>query len=725
VWLATTVMVSTSSAGAQPLGSFTWQLQPFCNRVTVTVTQNGGIYTLDGTDDQCGAAQKASLVGLAAPNPDGSIGFGLNIVAPSGQPVPVQARISIATLSGTWTDSGGNSGTFAFGGALPGLPPRPLPTLPGDITGVTTSGGLTGGASAGEVALGVDSAVLQRRVGTACPAGQAIRSINQDGTVACQAATGTGGGDITAVNPGPGLLGGGDTGDLLLAVQFDGDGVVPHAARSDHEHLHNASSVGVGTLALAGTGVQNVGVGVRALRFADEGSNNTAVGYEAAQGAADALGVTAVGALALRQTTASGNTGVGFQAGRNTTTGQDNTAVGASALLSNVLGSNNVAVGPSALRLAGTGNNTAVGAFALDAATSGTFNTALGQSTFSNLTTGSNNTALGNEAGAVLTTGSRVTLVGDNAEVGSGAASNATAVGANALVEQDNSLVLGSIDGLNGATADTRVGIGTTSPDAALEVAMRGSILQSSYLNLALTRYGGPPAVLLFRSAFGTEDAPQPSGANDDLGRVQFMGRDANGWEVGAQVVAEAAESWTNTTHGTSLSFHTAAAGSDSTAARLVIDRDGQVGIGTTNPDAQLHVAGTLRVDNFATGGGNQVCRNDANQLAFCSSSLRYKREVRDYAEGLNVLSRLRPISFTWKNSGATDLGFGAEDVAAIDPRLAVFDDDGTVEGVKYDRLTTVLVNAVKELAATNAVLERRLNELEALLRASPPTRQK
>jgi len=38
------------------------------------------------------------------------------------------------------------------------------------------------------------------------------------------------------------------------------------------------------------------------------------------------------------------------------------------------------------------------------------------------------------------------------------------------------------------------------------------------------------------------------------------------------------------------------------------------------------------------------------------------------------------------------------------------------VEGVKYDRLTTVLVNAVKELQDRNDALERRLAELETRL---------
>jgi hypothetical protein len=51
-----------------------------------------------------------------------------------------------------------------------------------------------------------------------------------------------------------------------------------------------------------------------------------------------------------------------------------------------------------------------------------------------------------------------------------GGFSNTTAVGAHALVLQNDSLVLGSINGVNGATSDTQVGIGTSTPKARLDV---------------------------------------------------------------------------------------------------------------------------------------------------------------------------------------------------------------------------------------------------------------
>jgi hypothetical protein len=79
----------TAPASAQPLGTFRWQLQPYCNVISLAIVQQGGQYQLDGTDDQCGAAVKASVVGLAFQNPNGSIGFGLTIVTtPGGTAVP-------------------------------------------------------------------------------------------------------------------------------------------------------------------------------------------------------------------------------------------------------------------------------------------------------------------------------------------------------------------------------------------------------------------------------------------------------------------------------------------------------------------------------------------------------------------------------------------------------------------------------------------------------------
>jgi hypothetical protein len=46
--LVLAAVVVPATASSQPLGTFRWQLQPFCNVITVSVTQNGAVYTLGG-----------------------------------------------------------------------------------------------------------------------------------------------------------------------------------------------------------------------------------------------------------------------------------------------------------------------------------------------------------------------------------------------------------------------------------------------------------------------------------------------------------------------------------------------------------------------------------------------------------------------------------------------------------------------------------------------------
>ena len=126
--LTLSLVFPLSPAAAQPFGTLTWQLQPFCNRVTASIAQDGATYTLDGFDDQCGAPQRAPLVGTAVMNPDGTAGLGFTVVTtPGGRAVHVDARVSTATGSGTWRDSEGNSGSFALGAATGGSE-RPFPT---------------------------------------------------------------------------------------------------------------------------------------------------------------------------------------------------------------------------------------------------------------------------------------------------------------------------------------------------------------------------------------------------------------------------------------------------------------------------------------------------------------------------------------------------------------------------------------------------------------------
>jgi hypothetical protein len=122
---AASLLTTAAPVSAQVLGVFTWQMQPFCNKVALTLTIVPTGYMLHGYDDQCGADARASAVGTAVVNPNGTVGLHFTVLRQGATHVEVSGVVSPANGQGTWSDSVGNSGTLALGGAMPGLPPRP------------------------------------------------------------------------------------------------------------------------------------------------------------------------------------------------------------------------------------------------------------------------------------------------------------------------------------------------------------------------------------------------------------------------------------------------------------------------------------------------------------------------------------------------------------------------------------------------------------------------
>ena len=157
-----------------------------------------------------------------------------------------------------------------------------------------------------------------------------------------------------------------------------------------------------------------------------------------------------------------GNSFFGRNAGLNNTLGGSNSFFGIDAGRNNTLGTGNAFFGDTA----GTGNLT------------GGANSFFGVFAGGSTTSGSRNTFIGRDTGNGNVTGSNNTILGANANVGATNLSFATALGAGAVVSASNSLVLGGIAGVNGGT-DTNIGIGTTAPQARLDV-RNGNILVGS-----------------------------------------------------------------------------------------------------------------------------------------------------------------------------------------------------------------------------------------------------
>jgi hypothetical protein len=126
---------------------------------------------------------------------------------------------------------------------------------------------------------------------------------------------------------------------------------------------------------------------------------------------------------------------------------------------------------------------------------------------------------------------------------------------------------------------------------------------------------------------------------------------------------------------------------------------------------------GGIKVSSLGSSGSEDLCRNGFRQISTCSSSLRYKSNVETFFGGLDIVRRLRPITFTWKEAGRRDVGFVAEEVEQVEPLLTTYNDKGEIEGVKYKQLTTVLVNAVNEQQRTITQQQRQIEQQQNQLR--------
>ncbi len=141
--------------------------------------------------------------------------------------------------------------------------------------------------------------------------------------------------------------------------------------------------------------------------------------------------------------------------------------------------------------------------------------------------------------------------------------------------------------------------------------------------------------------------------------------------------------------------------------ANIMVIMGGNVGIGTTAPAGTLDVDGTtyLRTTSASVAGDSAVCRNASGEITVntsattCSvSSQRYKNSIEDLGIGIDFVNGMRAVSYQRNSDNAQEIGFIAEEIAALDSRLVFYEADGTtVRGVKYEQITAVLTKAIQD----------------------------
>lgn len=430
------------------------------------------------------------------------------------------------------------------------------------------------------------------------------------------------------------------------------------------------------------TGSQNAFFGWSTGGANTTGSNNAFFGSTAGQSNVSGSDNAFFGRSAGSLNIASNNSFFGSRAGQANTTGTNNSFFGFEAGLSGPDGISNSFFGAEAGRSSAdsSGNSyfgyrtgrasVSASANSMFGSQAGVASTGGGNSFFGNSAglanvTGSNNVFIGVDAGSTNTLGQNNTVLGFNADVASGSLSNATAIGYRAIVSQNNSLVLGSINGLNGADSNVNVGIGTTAPGVTLQVVDAGGANGTARLGSATIWNSGESRRIVFgdgaNSYVGEEDADDRLVLRGRLG-VRFKGN-------ASQIVGP--------------------------------DLDNNLSLG---------------------GASNRWTTVFAANGVIQTSDARLKENIRGLNYGLNSLMKLRPVSFDWKNSpvAKTKLGFLAQEVEKIIPEAVVKgDDENTTLGMNYSELLPVVVRSVQEQQAqiTNqqALIDRQQKTIKSL----------
>ena len=119
----------SSIASAQPvqptiIGTFHWQLEPFCSTLSLTVIQEAGQYRVQGTEACAPNDFSRSVYGTALLDDEGWAYLSLSAprLQNSLEGTAIYAWLQLSTMAGGWQDDGGRTG--------------PLTPVPGPVAGI-------------------------------------------------------------------------------------------------------------------------------------------------------------------------------------------------------------------------------------------------------------------------------------------------------------------------------------------------------------------------------------------------------------------------------------------------------------------------------------------------------------------------------------------------------------------------------------------------------------
>ena len=388
----------------------------------------------------------------------------------------------------------------------------------------------------------------------------------------------------------------------------------------------------------------------------------------------------------LMRLSSNGNLGIG------TNNPSSRLSVAGDATISNTINANTVNSttqynigGVRVYKTVGASFTTIAGVNSGSALTNGVQNTFVGSLTGNSTTIGSYNTFVGVGAGNANVSGERNSYFGNGA--GQFNTSSFNSYFGNAAGFQNtggsNNSFFGNNSGANGTTGSDGTFFGA---NAGVENLANGNSFFGKDSGLSNTT-GFSNAFFGYATGKVNVDGFHNSFFGYNAGSANTSGDNNTfiGWFSGTNNTTEN----NNTLIGKGTNINAGVNNSTAIGVGAVVTVSNQIVLGTASE--------SVRIPGLLGGGANHLCFDVNNVILGCSSSLRYKTNLAPYTRSLDVIKQLRPISFDWKSGGKRDIGFGAEDVEKIDPLLITYNANGQVEGVKYDRLSTVFVNAFKE----------------------------
>ena len=132
-----------------------------------------------------------------------------------------------------------------------------------------------------------------------------------------------------------------------------------------------------------------------------------------------------------------------------------------------------------------------------------------------------------------------------------------------------------------------------------------------------------------------------------------------------------------------------------------------------------LLINGRTSINEDANVTGNLKVQGKAFAASFEKSDGRLKKDIKPLSHALDSILQLQGKTYRWKEdttfANKADIGLIAQDVEKVFPELVAEDEQG-YKAIAYSKLTTVLIEAIKEQQGQITTLEKENTQLKAFM---------